>query len=74
MSDRITVATNIVLDGHAYVATLFHNPTIEDVIIGEMRVAAYEVENGPLSEDPNDPSRLTPRDIRDYFIRMGIER
>jgi hypothetical protein len=72
MSNRITITSSQNINGETYAVTLFQNPTIDDVMIGEIKIAAYEVANGPLTSD-TDSSRLTPRAIRDYFIKPGVE-
>jgi hypothetical protein len=45
------------------------NPIIDDVVITEARLLAYEIENGPLADE-----RRVERGVRDFLIRLGVER
>lgn len=68
MSERIELTTKMVIDGRPYTIRLISHPTIEDVLVTEAKIAAFEIENGPGEE------RRVERPIRDYLIRLGVER
>lgn len=69
MSNRIEVDSRLFIDGRPYVMNLIANPTIDDVLITEMRVRAHEIVSGKT-----DDERRVSRDIRDFLIRVGVER
>lgn len=69
MSVRITSTSRLVIDGRAYKVRLIDNPLIDDVLITEAQLLAAEIESGSVPED-----RRVSRDIRDFFIRLGVER
>lgn len=68
MSDRQTVTQHLVVDGRPYRVRLIHNPIIDDVVVTEAQLFANELVNGPGEE------RRVAREIRDFFIRLGVER
>ena len=69
-SVRQTVRQRLIVDGLPYVVSLISNPTIEDVVVTEMRIQAAAIEGRPaLLED-----RIVQRDIKDFLIRLGVER
>jgi hypothetical protein len=69
MADRRDIQQRLIVGGRPYVITLLHNPTIDDVLLTEARVAAAAIESKVSDED-----RSVSRDIRDYLIRTGVER
>lgn len=68
MSDRQQVVTSLVVGGRPYTMRLLSHPVIDDILITEARITAFEIENG------KGPDRRVDRDIRDYLIRLGVER
>lgn len=70
MSDRQEVESRLVVNGEPMVVRLISNPTVDDVVITEARVWAAEFENGPLTAG----ERRVDRGIRDFLIRLGVER
>lgn len=70
MSDRQEAGGRLLIEGRPYFVRVIHNPTIDDVIITEARVRASGIENG----SPSDDDRRVQRDIRDFLIRLGVER
>lgn len=69
MSNRQEVSTRLVVDGQPLILNLISHPTIDDVVVTEMRIRAHEI----MSKRA-DPDRRVSRDIRDYLIRLGVER
>lgn len=67
---RTDIQTKTYLDGKPYTIYLIDNPTIDDVLMVEMRLYAAEVMNG-FSPDPN---HRVSREVRDLLIRLGVER
>lgn len=70
-TDRATSAVSVTVDGVPQTMTYIQNPTIDDLLQGEAQVQAFSIES-------NDPTivtgRVVPRVIRDYLIRLGVER
>lgn len=69
MSDRQEVESRMVVDGRPVIIRVISNPTIDDVVITEARIYAAELEGGTIDED-----RRVQRDVRDFLIRLGVER
>jgi hypothetical protein len=69
MSDRQDVKVRLVIDGKPVVVSLIHNPLIDDVLITEAKISAYGIEQ---KVDLSD--RRVTMDIRDFLIRIGVER
>ena len=69
MSDRQEVDGRLHIEGRPYIVKLIHNPTVDDIVITEGRIAAYERMQGSATEE-----RRVQRDIRDFLIRLGVER
>jgi hypothetical protein len=70
VSDRQEVESRVVLDGKPVVVKLISNPTIDDVVVTETRIHAAEIFNQVSLSD----ERRVQRDIRDFLIRIGVER
>ncbi len=68
MSVQKIISGHYLLKGEKVFVQLLHNPTIEDVLSVEARVAAYQVESG------DNPDRRVDRRVRDFLIRIGVER
>lgn len=68
MSDRQELVTKITIDGRPYTMRLLTHPLIDDVLITEAKISAFEIENGPGAD------RRVDRAIRDYLLRIGVER
>jgi hypothetical protein len=62
------VERKIVVGGKPYTIRIIENPTIDDIVITEMAIQANAIHNRQVLE------RRTPRDIRDFLIRIGVER
>lgn len=69
MPVRQDITNRFIVGGKPYFINLIHNPTIDDVIVTEARISAAEIENGPIEE-----GRRVTRDIREFLIRLGVER
>jgi hypothetical protein len=69
MSNQRILETQVLLDGEPNTVRLINNPTVDDILIGEMYGQATSIWRGDdLSE------HRVPRNIRDYLIRLGVER
>lgn len=60
---------HLIVDGRPVTYKVISNPLIDDVLLTEARLTAYEIENGPL-----DSGRRVDRGVRDFLIRLGVER
>lgn len=69
MSVRQEVTTEIVVEGKSVTLQTLSHITVDDILAVEMKIAAYEVENGVI-----DTTRRVGRDVRDYIILTGVER
>lgn len=69
MSDRQEAEGRLIVNGRPVVYKVISNPLIDDVVITEAKLLASEIENGPFSED-----RRVERNVRDFLIRLGVER
>jgi hypothetical protein len=69
MSVRDEVETRYIVDGKPVLIKLINNPTIEDVMNTEARVQATMIERGNI-----DPDRRVSRELRDFLIRLGVEK
>lgn len=69
MSARQEAETRLIVNGRPTLYRVISNPLIDDVVITEARLLASEVENGPLAD-----SRRVDRGVRDFLIRLGVER
>jgi len=69
MPFRTEIRSQVVLDGRPHTVLVLDNPTIEDVLVVEMRLRAAELANGV-----EHPEHRVSRDIRDILIRTGVER
>lgn len=57
------------MGGRSYTLTLIENPTVDDVIVSEMKVQAQHV-----AESLDVSNRRVDRSIRDFLVRLGVER
>lgn len=69
MPFRTNIATKATLDGKPYTVFVVDNPTIDDVVVVEMKLRAAELMNGVTNE-----GYRVEKDIRDVLIRLGVER
>lgn len=69
MSISREVYSKIVINGRSYSIKLINNPTIDDVLETEARIYATERAAGEVDE-----TRSVPRTMRDYLVRLGVER
>lgn len=68
MSARQESAIRLIVDGRPVVYRVLSNPVIDDVVISEAKLQAFQIENGSLGE------RRVDRNLRDFLIRLGVER
>lgn len=69
MSSRNEIETKHTVEGRPVIVRLINNPTIDDIINIEARVQAASIENGR-----DNSGRRVERALRDYLIRIGVER
>lgn len=69
MSEQTVINTPVTIDGAPYTIRLVNNPTIDDVLIGEALAQATSIWRG----DDLSTHRVE-RAMRDYLIRLGVER
>lgn len=70
MSKQIIITQRMVVDGKPLLVSLIQNPLIDDVLITEARLQATDIEEGNSA----NPDRRVDREVRDYLIRLGVER
>jgi hypothetical protein len=61
--------TEIFYNGEIYEIALIDGPNIDDVLIAEAQVQARMISTGE-----KDASRRVDRAMRDYLVRLGVER
>jgi hypothetical protein len=64
------IVQNVIIDGSAYEITLFDNPTIDDVVVAEARIHAASIDGRPNLVE----GRVVSREIRDFLIRLGVDK
>ena len=71
MSEQIVIDQSMVVEGDSLTVSLIQNPLIDDVLVTEMQVQAASIwqNNDSIVSD-----RRVSRDIRDWLIRLGVER
>ncbi len=69
MTVRNDIERRYIVDGKPVIIRLINNPLIDDVVVTEMRVQATAIESGTV-----DPNRRVERSIRDFLIRLGVEK
>ena len=71
MSSQLVVAQRLIVNGKPLLVSLIQNPTIEDILVTEAQLQASNVEQQVTVT--SDDHRVD-RDIRDFLIRLGVER
>jgi hypothetical protein len=64
-----TATGSVIINGRSYDLTVVENPTIDDVMVSEMKVQAQKV-----AESIDVSDRRVSRSIRDFLVRLGVER
>lgn len=71
LTNRAVIPSRFIVDGKPVLINLIRGPTIDDVVVVEAQLYA-------ASLDRNDPTltegRSVPADVKDYLIRLGVER
>jgi hypothetical protein len=68
---RKVVRSNTRLGGRDFEANVIENPTVDDLLIGESKLSAWERVNGSLGTGED---RLPQRAIREYLVFTGAAR
>lgn len=66
---RRTYSQDFVSNGLVLRATVLEFPTIDDVVVTEAQIVAYEI-----ASQSSQPDRRVGRDIRDVLVRFGVAR
>ncbi len=69
MNARQEVESRMIVDGQPVIIKLISHPLIDDVVITESRLQAYNIQNGI-----SDTEHRVDRGMRDFLIRLGVER
>ena len=69
MPFRTEATAKLMVDGRPHTLMLVDNPTIDDVLVIEMRLRAAEIMN-----ETTDQERRVPRGVRDLLIQIGVAR
>lgn len=59
----------MIVEGVPFSIRLISNPTVDDVLVAEARLELSRVEGYPVPDD-----HKVTRDIKDFLIRLGVER
>ena len=70
MSNQVIITNRMIVDGKPLLVSLIQNPLIDDVLITEARLQATNIEERVSSNS----DRRVGRDVRDFLIRLGVER
>lgn len=70
MNSQIIITQRLVVDGKPMIVSLIQNPTIDDILVTEAQIQATTIEE----QSEVNPDRRVERDIRDFLIRLGVER
>lgn len=70
MGNRNVVTAHVVVNGKPLQVSFIDNITIDDVLITESMIQASAIQN----QDGSADNRQVEREIRDYLIRLGVER
>lgn len=70
MANYSVIPVKVVIQGKPFIISLIENPIIDDVLITEARIQAISIYN----QDDSADDRIVDRGIRDYLIRLGVER
>ncbi len=68
MSARQESSIRLIVDGKPVIYRVLSSPVIDDVVISEAKIQAFQIEHGSLGE------RRVDRSLRDFLIRLGVER
>lgn len=71
MANRNVVTARVIVGGRPLLISLIDNPLIDDVLITEARIQAASI---AFQDDSLVVGRHVSRDIRDFLIRLGVER
>lgn len=66
---RRTYSQDFVSNGLVLRATVLEFPTIDDVVVTEAQIVAYEIASRTAPQD-----RRVDRDLRDVLVRFGVNR
>lgn len=71
LTDRSVVRSRFLVDGEPLIIDMLRSPTIDDVLITEAHLyaASLDRDDKTLTE-----GREVPWEIKDYLIRLGVER
>lgn len=70
MANRAVVTTRLIVEGKPLLVNFINNPLIDDVVETEARIYAASLDR----QDTTLNDRRVPRDVRDYLVRLGVER
>lgn len=69
MTVRTEVKRRVIIKNKPVTIQLINNPLIDDVVVTEAKVYLYGLESGTV-----DTSRRVERGLRDFFIKIGVEK
>ena len=67
--NREEVSTRVIVDGRPMIVGIIQNPVIDDVVIAEAQVQA-----SLIVSKQDGAGRRVDRTLRDFLIRLGVER
>lgn len=67
--NREEVSTRVLIDGRPVVVGIIQNPVIDDIVVAEAQVQASLI----ISKQDGGGRRVD-RTLRDFLIRLGVER
>jgi hypothetical protein len=69
MSSRNELSEKIIVNNSIYTVTVLDHPLIDDVVISEAMIRAEAIVSGN-----EDTTRRVDRSIRDFLVRLGVEK
>lgn len=70
MSNQVIVTQKMIVNGVPLIVSLIQNPLIDDVLVTEARLQATNIEEG----NTETSDHRVDRSVRDFLIRLGVER
>ena len=71
LTNRSVIPSRMIVDGKPLLINLIRGPTIDDVVAAEAQLYAASLDSGNAFLTTG---RAVPLNIKDYLIRLGVER
>lgn len=67
--ERTEFQGRLIVSGHSITVRAIRNPVVDDAVLSEARLTAHVMAGGKIP-----PDHRVSRDLRDFLIRIGVER